>query len=45
LEIAHWSIFKKEKEAMGAILTKMAVLLKGNALRPVENHDMESFPI
>ena len=30
---------------MGAILMKMAVLLEGNALRHVENHDMESFPI
>ena len=24
---------------------KMAILIKENALRPVENHDMESFPI
>ena len=30
---------------MGAILMKMAVLVEGNALRPLENHDMESFPI
>ena len=45
LKIAYWSIFKKEMKAMGAILMKMAVLPKGNALRPVENHDMESFPI
>ena len=30
---------------MGAILMKMAALRKGNALRHVENHDMESFPV
>ena len=33
VEIVHWSMFKKEKEAMGAILMKMAVLLRGNACR------------
>ena len=30
-------------KAMGVLLMKMAVLLEGNALRHVENHDMESF--
>ena len=37
--------YSEELKAMGVILMKMAVLLKGNALRPVENHDMESFHI
>ena len=34
--------FQEKNGPMGAILMKMAVFLKGNALRHVENHDMES---
>ena len=34
--------FYLHKEQVGAILKKMAVFIKENALRPVENHDMES---
>ena len=34
--------FYLHKEYVGAILKKMAIFIKENALRPVENHDMES---
>ena len=39
LKMDHWVILRPEVSSMGAILKKMTIFGKGNALLPVENHD------